>query len=137
MVQSKINDEQNLWIAKPGGLSRGRNIKLFNNFQEILNYCNAVPDSAGSTFGKDVFGPKTWIVQKYIENPLLILNRKFDIRVWVLVSSWNPLKIHLYHDCYIRFSATDYSSNNIKNLFSHLTNNSISKNCTDKQSAYF
>ncbi len=45
MIQSKIIGDQNLWIAKPGGLSRGRNIKIFNHFQEILNYCNAVPET--------------------------------------------------------------------------------------------
>jgi tubulin monoglycylase TTLL3/8 len=74
--------------------------------------------------------PKTWVVQKYIENPLLIMNRKFDIRVWVLVANWNPLQIYLYHDCYIRFSATDYNPKNVTNMFIHLTNNSISKNCS-------
>lgn len=68
---------------------------------------------------------------------MLILNRKFDIRVWVLVSSWNPLKIYLYSECYIRFSASDYDRKNIQNLFIHLTNNSISKNCIDKESDFF
>lgn len=66
------------------------------------------------------------------------MNRKFDIRVWVLVANWNPLQIYLYHDCYIRFSATDYNAKNVKNMFIHLTNNSISKNCTSSTSSdYF
>jgi len=65
------------------------------------------------------------VAQKYIENPLIILNRKFDIRVWVVVSSWNPLKVYYYTDCYVRFAGQDYDTKKIDNAFSHLTNNAV------------
>ena len=58
---------------------------------------------------------------------MLIMRRKFDIRVWVVVPSWNPLRIYVYKDCYLRFGCNDYDPKHISNLFSHLTNNSISK----------
>jgi len=45
----------------------------------------------------------------------------------VLVTDFNPLTIWLWDENYIRFSAEDYDENNIKNLFAHLTNNSIAK----------
>ncbi len=66
------------------------------------------------------------MVQKYIENPLLIQNRKvtnfikFDIRQWVLVSSWNPLVIWFYDKAYLRFSGQDYEISDINNKYVHL-----------------
>lgn len=36
--QTVINGVNNLWIVKPGGLSRGRKIRLFNDLQEIAEY---------------------------------------------------------------------------------------------------
>jgi tubulin monoglycylase TTLL3/8 len=114
-------------------LSRGRNIKLFNSFHDIITYTDlhAEPDPFSTS------SSKSWVVQKYIERPLLIQGRKFDIRAWVVVTCWNPLTIYLYKECYIRFSASNYDPSNTSNLFIHLTNNSISKHCTDKQSAFF
>ena len=67
------------------------------------------------------------LIQKYIENPLIILNRKFDIRQWVLVSSLDPLIIWLWNSPYLRFGAEDYNINDLNNIYGHLTNNSIGK----------
>ena len=75
----------------------------------------------------NVYSKKTWVIQKYIENPMLILKRKFDIRVWVVVPTWNPLRIYVFKECYLRFSNEKYDPRCHKNLLSHLTNNSISK----------
>jgi len=68
-----------------------------------------------------------FIVQKYIENPMIIKNRKFDLRVWVLVTDWNPLTVWYFKKPYVRFPAHDYSENNIDNNYAHLANNSIAK----------
>ena len=37
--QSQLQGPENLWIVKPGGLSRGREIKLFNKYHEIYKHC--------------------------------------------------------------------------------------------------
>jgi hypothetical protein len=70
------------------------------------------------------------VVQAYIENPLLIDGYKFDMRVYVLITSVSPLRILLFKEGLCRFCAELYESpneTNISNLFMHLTNYSINK----------
>ena len=72
------------------------------------------------------------IVSAYIDRPLLINNKKFDMRMYVLVTSFNPLRAYLYNEGLARFATEDYSNDlsNLKNRFSHLTNFSINKKNT-------
>ncbi|DBA05064.1 TPA: hypothetical protein N0F65_000752 [Lagenidium giganteum] len=106
----------NVWIVKPAGMSRGRGIRVFNQLDQLLEYA-------------DVENHKEcqWVAQKYIENPLLICRRKFDIRQWVLVTCWDPLTVWFYQDCYLRFSSEEYQMDDLTDQYVHLTNNSIQK----------
>lgn len=54
-------------------------------------------------------------------------NKKFDIRQWVLVKSFNPLKIYMYQKCYLRICSSTYDLKDIKQLSRHLTNFSLNK----------
>lgn len=58
---------------------------------------------------------------------MIIKNRKFDLRVWVLVTDWNPLTVWYFKKPYVRFPAHDYSADDIDNNYAHLANNSIAK----------
>ena len=110
--QFYINGMSNIWILKPAGLSRGRGIECLNLLDEV----------------KDKMQKEgQWVIQKYIEAPLTVMRKKFDIRQWVLVTSWNPLTAWFYDRCYLRFGVEDYSIEDLKNKFIHLTNNSIQK----------
>ena len=68
-----------------------------------------------------------FIIQKYIESPLLIHERKFDIRMWVLVT--HKLDGYLFKEGYIRTSSSPFviDLNNVDDKFVHLTNNAIQK----------
>ena len=71
------------------------------------------------------------IVQKYIEKPLLLTHfnesRKFDIRQWVLVTSYDPLKIYVFDEFYVRLCGSRYDLSDISDNYKHLTNFSIQK----------
>lgn len=116
--QTAINGTRNVWIAKPACSSRGRGITILTDLKRILEFQRA----------------RHFIIQKYIESPLIIHRKKFDLRQWVLVTSWNPLQVWLYDEMYIRFGAVDYSTDITYDKFMHLTNNSITKHYTGKAS---
>lgn len=53
--------------------------------------------------------PGSFVIQKYIEVPLLIDRRKFDIRVWVLVT--HEGRVYFFKEGYIRMSSEEYNLN--------------------------
>lgn len=113
--QSRQRQPDALWIWKPCSASCGRGIKVLSN--EI-----------GEEDGKDM-ARKRGIVQRYIPNPLLINGYKFDLRIYVVVVSYEPLKVYLNTEGLVRLAtekfSTDRSSLECRTM--HLTNYSVNK----------
>ena len=67
---------------------------------------------------------KEYVVQRYIPNPLLINGSKFDMRVYVYVTSFDPLRAYISKSGLARFATMKYSSKKatLANRFMHLTN---------------
>jgi len=59
----------------------------------------------------------------------LIRGYKYDLRVYVMVSSFEPLKIYLFKDGLVRLATVPYSTgkSTLKQRFVHLTNYSVNK----------
>ena len=107
--------KKNIWIAKPVNMSRGRFIKLIYNNATYKKLCNNENNNI------------QYLISKYLDKPHLLNNKKYDLRIYVIVLSFTPLKIYLYYNGLVRFATEDYVKDNFDNIFIHLTNYSINK----------
>lgn len=107
---------RNIWITKPGENSnRGSGITVCETMEEIIK---EVEESAKQGH--------THIIQKYIDRPLLFQGRKFDIRAYGMLTSINSMiKGYFYEDGYLRTSSKDFTLQNLKSKFIHLTNDAV------------
>ena len=107
-----------LWIVKPVNLSRGRGVHILKDQNELWRL------TWKSIYNND----NKNIVSKYISNPHTIGNKKYDLRIYVLIGSYTPLRIYLYNNGLVRFATEDYNKNNTDNVYVYLTNFSINVN---------
>jgi tubulin polyglutamylase TTLL1 len=71
---------------------------------------------------------KSYVVSRYIGTPLLIGGKKFDLRIYVLVTSFRPLRAYIHREGFGRFCTVKYESTvDPDNMFVHLTNVSLQK----------
>ena len=105
-----IEGKLNYWIMKPAAKSRGRGIEVINDISHVI-------------YGEPM------VMQRYLKNPLLINGYKFDLRIYILVTSVNPLEMFIYNEGFGRFSTVPYNldPNEKANKYIHLTNVSINK----------
>jgi len=99
-----------LWIVKPHASSQGKGIHLLKDISEL-------PTNTRN------------VVSQYVHNPLLIQGLKFDLRIYVLVTSFDPLRCYVYREGLTRFASKPYSTarEHLGDRYRHLTNYSINK----------
>ena len=79
---------------------------------------------------EDINPAEHLVVQRYMRSPYLVDGYKFDLRIYVLVASIDPLKVFIYDEGMVRFATEEWdieSGTNYDNLYMHLTNYAINK----------
>nr|XP_039272522.1 probable tubulin polyglutamylase TTLL1 [Styela clava] len=124
-VEEFRKNPSSTWIMKPCGKARGIGIFLINKLSQIKKWSR---DSRAANFAPPS-ARDAYVISRYIDNPLLIGGKKFDLRMYVLVTSYRPLKCYMYRLGFCRFCTVKYtqSTNELDNMFVHLTNVSIQK----------
>ena len=105
-LQYAHDDPDHRWILKPKNSSRGRGIEV-------------VRDLA------DVPVDNKFMVQDYLDDPHLINDRKYVLRLYVLVSSIEPLRVYIYDEGFAKLASDPYDLDDLDNPFAHLTNPDI------------
>jgi len=90
-IHKKDELPNTMWILKPLGSSCGKGIKLINK----------------KFIGKKIPG---YLISEYIQNPHLLMGHKYDLRIYVLVTNNDPLKIYLFDNGLTRICTEPYTS---------------------------
>ena len=103
-------DPKNVWMFKPARDFGAHGVSIIDNYEDdILKQINITDN--------------LFLITKYIMNPMLINKRKFDLRAFVLVTGFSPLKVYFYKDGYIRITMKEFNldKKNIKDQKMHIT----------------
>ncbi|KAI1237261.1 hypothetical protein IHE44_0014522 [Lamprotornis superbus] len=105
------------WIVKPPASARGIGIQVIHKWSQLPKR-------------------RPLLVQRYLHKPYLIGGKKFDLRIYVYVTCYDPLRVYLFKDGLVRFASCKYSSSmeSLSNKFMHLTNYSVNKKNTEYKS---
>ncbi|XP_037540456.1 protein polyglycylase TTLL10 [Nematolebias whitei] len=123
-TQQEGESESRMWICKPTGQNQGKGILLLESPEDVEAFrlkLKHMEDHKGACHLHN----QPYIAQHYIQNPLLIDSRKFDVRSYLLIACTAPYMVFFRHG-YVRLSCNIYDPKS-KNLSTHLTNQYLQK----------
>ncbi|PXX99971.1 PqqD family peptide modification chaperone [Halomonas sp. LBP4] len=94
------------WILKPTNASKGKGIRVLRDVAEAP----LAPD---------------WMVQEYLANPHTIRGHKYVLRLYVLISAIEPLRVYLYRQGFAKLASEPWDPEDADNPYSQLTNPDI------------
>ena len=130
MAKDKARDGTNpIMIVKPSESCQGKGIFFINDVEKLrdqlgLDHLNRSKNNQQLNY----------VVQRYVPNPYLLDGLKFDLRLYVLVTSCHPLTIFWHKEGIARFATQPYSISKGKDQMpekAHLTNYAINKDAAD------
>jgi len=116
-----------MWIVKPSSCNQGKGIRVLTS-EEVNDMASKVEEDVRHTELGEIE-----IMQAYLERPLLLNRRKFDIRAFMLVANTTPYLVLGHNEFYARLSCEEYSTHEDKrgDRFVHLTNVAVQRKHPD------
>ena len=97
---------------KPTGKAQGVGIFLINSLRETKRWASAshagISLNAVGPVGSNARGEESYVVSRYVDDPLLVGGKKFDLRLYVVVTSFRPLRAFVSRLGFARFCAAKY-----------------------------
>ncbi|XP_028265244.1 protein polyglycylase TTLL10 [Parambassis ranga] len=118
------NKESPMWICKPTGLNQGRGIFLLKSQEDIAAFRLKLQHMEANRKMHQC-EPQAHVVQHYIQRPLLLTGKKFDVRSYLLIACTAPYMVFFRHG-YVRLTCDLYDPRS-NNLSAHLTNQYMQK----------
>jgi tubulin---tyrosine ligase len=107
-LSRNCESEAPVWILKPSTINKAEGIEIVHLYEQLVDICWRESNI------------REWVLQRYIDPPLLLGKRKFHIRAYVLAVS--ALKVYFFRDCLALCCGRRYQRFNTSNKFAHLTN---------------
>ncbi|XP_034052206.1 protein polyglycylase TTLL10 [Gymnodraco acuticeps] len=121
------NNKGPMWICKPSGLNQGKGIFLLKSQEDVASFRLKLQHTEDSQADRKLLQrpPQARIVQHYIQRPLLLKGKKFDVRSYLLIACTAPYMVFFRHG-YVRLTCDLYDPSS-NNLSAHLTNQYMQK----------
>ncbi|WP_175443085.1 amylase [Halofilum ochraceum] len=115
LLSAAADNPDQLWMLKPKNGARGRDIRLLDDVAETPT-------------------DDRWLVQGYLHRPHLMKDRKYVLRLYVLVSSIEPLRVYVYEQGFAKLASCPYTLEDRSNPYVHQTNPDVNARNTDAES---
>ncbi|CAM3438078.1 PqqD family peptide modification chaperone [Halomonas lysinitropha] len=106
LQEAALANPDQRWILKPTNASKGKGVRVLE-------------DVAEAPLAQD------WLVQEYVANPHTIRGHKYVLRLYVLITSLEPLRVYLYRQGFAKLASEPWDPEDADNPFSQLTNPDI------------
>ncbi|ORE06260.1 tubulin-tyrosine ligase [Rhizopus microsporus var. microsporus] len=123
-VERDLEEGGHAFIIKPSLANKAAGIKVFNTLEQLRNMFEEIEEDYDEDDDKeDISQIREWVIQRYIDKPLLVNKRKFHVRAYVLAKS--NIEVYLYRDMLALFALKEYDLSQLEDNLIHLTNTCI------------
>jgi hypothetical protein len=126
LTNQESGENKHVFIIKPSMANKAAGITVFNALDQLHGIFEEaeISDSEDEDEdAEDLTQVREWVIQRYIDRPLLFNKRKFHVRAYVLAKS--NIQVYLYRDMLALFALKEYDAENVQDNLIHLTNTCI------------